>query len=88
MLVPMARLEEAGAIAGDVAAKIIVGDPNDAATTMGPVANRRQWERVQSLIERGLADGARLAAGGPGRPAGLDRGFFVRPDVFSMSRTT
>jgi len=45
--------------------------------------NRTQWEKIQRLIESGIAEGATLAAGGPGRPGGLNKGFFVRPTVFA-----
>src|SRR5206468_12461539 len=61
--------------------KVKVGDPFDAATQMGPLAMRRQLERVQDYIAKGKAEGATLATGG-GRPAHLDRGFFVEPTVF------
>jgi aldehyde dehydrogenase (NAD+) len=50
---------------------------------MGPVVSARQFERIQGLIEAGIAEGARLVAGGPGRPAGFNRGFFVQPTVFA-----
>lgn len=83
MLVPNERMDEAARIAADVANAIVVGLPREAGTAMGPVVNVRQWDRIQALIGAGIADGARLAAGGPGRPEGLNRGFFVRPTVFS-----
>ncbi len=83
LLVPAARLAEAERIAAAAVARLVVGDPRDAATTTGPVANRRQYERVQSLIAQGVAEGARLVAGGAGRPEGLARGWFARPTVFS-----
>jgi aldehyde dehydrogenase (NAD+) len=83
MLVPRERLAEATAIAVRVAEGTRVGPPEEGSSTLGPVANRAQFDKVQRLIERGIADGAKLAAGGPGRPAGLDRGFFVRPTVFT-----
>ena len=50
---------------------------------IGPVVNKAQFDKIQSLIETGLAEGARLLAGGPGRPEDLNRGFFVRPTVFA-----
>jgi aldehyde dehydrogenase (NAD+) len=62
-------------------AKVKVGDPMDAATQMGPLAMRRQRDRVENYIAKGKAEGAQLAVGG-GRPAGLDRGWFVEPTVF------
>jgi aldehyde dehydrogenase (NAD+) len=83
MLVPHARMREAASLAAEVAAKTKVGDPRDASSTLGPVVNRTQWEKIQALIEKGVAEGATLAAGGPGRPEGLNRGFYVRPTVFA-----
>jgi len=51
---------------------------------MGPIANRAQFERVQAMIQAGVDEGARLICGGRGRPEGLQRGYFVRPTVFSQ----
>jgi aldehyde dehydrogenase (NAD+) len=65
------------------ARKLTVGDPQDPATVMGPVVNKAQFERVQNYIHRGIEEGARLVCGGPGRPAGLERGYFVQPTVFA-----
>ena len=84
MLVPAARLAEAERIAAVAAAQLVVGDPRDAATTMGPIANQRQYLRVQALIERGIAEGARVVAGGPGHPDGQTRGYYARPTVLSV----
>src|SRR5262249_51050350 len=83
MLVPAARMAEAAAIAKSVAAKTKVGDPRAADTTIGPVVNRVQWDKIQALIGKGMDEGATLAAGGPGRPEGLNKGFYVRPTVFA-----
>ncbi len=83
MLVPAARMDEAAALAAAVADSLRVGDPRGKGIDLGPVANRRQWEKVQGLIESGMQEGARVAAGGPGRPQGLNTGFFVRPTVFA-----
>ncbi len=82
MLVPRTRYEEAVELAREAAAEARPGDPFDPDTTLGPLASRVQYERVQSLIEKGVEEGARLIAGGPGRPEGLDRGFFARPTIF------
>ena len=84
MLVPRAKLAEAERIAAATLQQLVVGDPQDPATSVGPIANRRQFERVQTLIEKGIADGATLVAGGLGRPEGLTRGYFVKPTVFSQ----
>src|SRR5690606_29114559 len=83
MLVPAARMDEAAGIAASVADALKVGDPRAKDTDLGPVVNRTQWEKIQRLIESGIAEGATLAAGGSGRPQGLNKGFFVRPTVFA-----
>jgi aldehyde dehydrogenase (NAD+) len=84
MLVPAARLAEVEVLAADAAAGIRVGDPRLEETTMGPIANAAQYDRVQSMIAAGIDEGAKLVCGGLGRPEGLDRGFFVRPTIFSQ----
>ena len=83
LLVPADRLEEVEAIAAATLGKLVVGDPQDDTTTLGPVANGAQFARVQQMIESGIAEGAKLIAGGPGRPEGIARGYFVRPTIFS-----
>ncbi|RUR67130.1 aldehyde dehydrogenase family protein [Variovorax guangxiensis] len=83
MLVPASRLAEVEALAQAAAAGITVGDPRDAKTSMGPIANAAQYARVQELIASGIEQGAKLVCGGPGRPAGLTRGYFAQPTVFS-----
>ena len=60
-----------------------MGDPTDPDVFMGPVAGKKQYDTVIRYIKAGLAEGARLVAGGPERPAGLDRGYFVRPTIFA-----
>lgn len=82
LLVPQKLLAQAERLAADVANGLVIGDPHDPATQMGPLASAAQFERVQSMIERGLAQGARLVCGGPGRPGHLVRGFYARPTVF------
>ena len=86
MLVPRSRLAEAVAIARDTAAATAVGDPRAEGPHLGPVAGAAQFQKVQGLIELGVAEGAELVAGGPGRPEGLERGYFVRPTVFANVR--
>jgi betaine-aldehyde dehydrogenase len=81
MLVPRAQLPEVERIAATVAAKYETGDPEDAATVLGPLVSSTQLERVRSYIRRGLDDGASLIVGGPDPVA--ERGYFVRPTVFS-----
>lgn len=83
MLVPADRMDEAAAIAARAAETVITGDPKAEGTTMGPIANGQQFEKVGLLIEKGIEEGARVVAGGAGRPEGLDKGFFVKPTVFA-----
>jgi aldehyde dehydrogenase (NAD+) len=83
MLAPQDRLVEVEDIARATAEAMVVGDPADEGTTLGPLINAAQFERVQGYLEKGVAEGARLAAGGPGRPAHLNRGYFTKATVFS-----
>ena len=83
MLVPKARLQEAEAAAAVVANNMKVGDPFAEGTNLGPLASAAQRDRVQNYIKKGIDEGAVVVAGGPGAPEGLDKGFYVRPTVFS-----
>jgi aldehyde dehydrogenase (NAD+) len=83
MLVPMSRMEEAAAIAKAAAEQIKVGDPSDAGTQIGPLVSEAQFSKVQALIQKGIDEGAKLECGGVGRPDGLNRGYFVKPTIFS-----
>ncbi|SFS24597.1 aldehyde dehydrogenase family protein [Pseudomonas sp. NFACC42-2] len=83
MIVPRSRLAEVEALAAATANALIVGDPQSEQTQLGPIANEAQFHRVQSMIQAGLDEGARLVCGGPGRAAGFDKGFYTRPTVFS-----
>ena len=82
MLVPAARMEEAIGIAREAAAQTTVGDPNGE-FAIGPVVSAAQFEKVQALIQKGIDEGATLAAGGVGRPEGLEQGYYVKPTVFA-----
>lgn len=84
LLVPRAWLAKtADLVCRRVADFQKTGPPADPATVIGPLANQVQYERVQAYIQAGLREKAHLSAGGPGRPEGLERGFFVRPTVFT-----
>ena len=83
MLVPARMYDEAVRIAKTVAEKPVVGDPKAETTTMGPVSNKVQFEKIQRLLEKGVQEGAKLVIGGPGKPANLDKGYFVKPTVFA-----
>ena len=87
MIVPRDALGVVEELAVAAAQRLIVGDPFDDATTHGPLANRAQFGRVAQMIDVGIDERAKLIAGGPGRPAGFDRGFYARPTIFSEVRT-
>ncbi len=82
MLVPRDRHAEALVAAKEAAEAITVGDPRDEATGMGPLVSKLQFDKVQRLIQAGIDEGATLVTGGVGRPADLNRGWFVRPTIF------
>jgi aldehyde dehydrogenase (NAD+) len=88
MLVHESRYEEAVKIAKTAAEAVKAGDPRDAATTIGPLSNGTQFKKVQALIEKGVQEGARVVAGGPGRPEGLTKGYYTRPTVFANVNNT
>ncbi|MGE2714034.1 aldehyde dehydrogenase family protein [Mycolicibacterium litorale] len=82
MLVPNSRMDEAIEIAKQTAGAVKVGDPEDK-TAIGPVASKAQFDKIQGLIQKGIDEGATVAIGGPGRPDGLDTGYYVKPTVFA-----
>ncbi|MDR6860928.1 aldehyde dehydrogenase family protein [Variovorax guangxiensis] len=83
MLVHKDKVEKMLELLTGEVAKLKVGDPQDSATTMGPVANRSQFEKIQKYIQGAIDEGARLVCGGPGLPEGLDKGYYIRPTVFA-----
>jgi aldehyde dehydrogenase (NAD+) len=87
MLVPRERLEEAERIAATVAESFTPGGPFEEETRLGPLVSGTQQERVRGYIEKGIEEGAKLVTGGPEPPEGLERGYFVRPTVFSEVRS-
>lgn len=83
MLIHKDQMEEAVALAKATAEAVVVGDPLSDETKLGPLVSKMQYDRVQNLIEAGIKEGSRLVTGGPGQPAGLNRGYYVRPTVFA-----
>jgi acyl-CoA reductase-like NAD-dependent aldehyde dehydrogenase len=83
MLVPREKLAEAEQIAAQAAESFTPGDPFEDSTRLGPLVSEVQRERVRGYIEKGEAEGAKLVTGGATAPDGLDKGYFVRPTVFS-----
>ncbi len=82
MLAPKSKMAEVVAIARAEAEATTVGDPSGNAK-MGPVVSEVQWNKIQGLIKKGIDEGATLVAGGPGRPEGLEKGYYVKPTVFA-----
>ena len=83
MLLPEHMLDEATKYAIAAANDMSTGDPLDEEIYLGPISNKTQYEKVQDLIQKGIDEGATLACGGTGRPNGLEKGFFVKPTVFT-----
>ena len=82
MLVPAARHAEVLELARMAASGFVVGDPRSANSNLGPVVSKAQFDRIQSLIQSALDEGAELVSGGPGLPDGLSKGYYVKPTVF------
>ena len=83
MLIPEAMLDDATKFAVAAAESMTTGDPQNEEIFLGPISNKTQYEKVQYLIQEGIDEGAQLACGGIGRPDGLDKGYFVKPTVFT-----
>jgi aldehyde dehydrogenase (NAD+) len=83
MLVERSAYDRAVDIAAEVAASIPVGSAHEPGPHIGPVVNKRQWDQIQGYIQKGIDEGARLVAGGPGLPEAFNRGFYVKPTVFA-----
>ena len=83
ILVPNDRMDEAADYARAAAERASVGDPTSEETAIGPVVSGTQYEKIQGLIQAGIDEGATLEAGGTGRPDGLEKGYYVKPTVFS-----
>ncbi len=83
MLVQKGIYDQAVEEAATVAAKVEVGPASKEGRHIGPVVNELQWNKIQDLIQKGIDEGARLVAGGTGRPDGLNKGFYVKPTVFA-----
>ncbi|HTH97718.1 MAG TPA: aldehyde dehydrogenase family protein [Stellaceae bacterium] len=83
LLIHREQRDQALEVAKKAARTFKLGDPSDPATTMGPVVSKTQFDKVQRLIESGIAQGATLVCGGPGRPEGISKGYYIRPTVFA-----
>ncbi|MBL4916595.1 aldehyde dehydrogenase family protein [Szabonella alba] len=86
MLVERPAYDRAVEVAARVASETAVAPASQEGAHIGPVVNRRQWDQIQGYIQKGIDEGARLVAGGPGLPEGMNKGFYVRPTVFADVR--
>jgi aldehyde dehydrogenase (NAD+) len=86
MLIPRARMADATRVARRAAEETKSGDPFAESTNIGPLSSKAQFEKVQSMIRKGIEEGAELIAGGPGHPEGATQGYFVKPTVFAEVR--
>ena len=83
MIVEASAYDAAVQSAGEIASTITVGPASEEGRQIGPVVNESQWNKIQDLIQKGIDEGAKVVAGGTGRPEGLNRGFYVKPTVFA-----
>lgn len=88
MLVPSAVYEQALDIAARTANALNVGDPQDESVELGPLASEMQFNKVQKLIQAGIDEGARLVAGGVGRPNGFTKGYYAKPTIFADAKSS
>jgi len=86
MLVPKSSMDAAAQVARKAAEATKVGEPSAEDTALGPVSGKAQFEKVQRMIQEGVQEGAKLVAGGLGRPNGMTKGYFVKPTIFSEVR--
>ncbi|MBC9032752.1 aldehyde dehydrogenase family protein [Sphingomonas sp. JC676] len=86
LLVPKHLQDQVAAMAAEVMKATQTGDPAEEGRHIGPVVNKAQWDKIQGLIAKGLEEGAKLETGGPGRPDGVETGYFVKPTLFSGVR--
>ncbi len=83
MLIPIEKMDKAINLAREISKVIVVGDPKKAETTLGPLVNEIQYNKVKDYIEKGIKEGATLVVGGNGMPDNVDKGFFVKPTIFA-----
>ena len=83
MLVERPAYDRAVETAARIARETAVATAHQPGAHIGPVVSKQQWDKIQGLIQAGIDEGARLLAGGPGLPEGVNRGYFVRPTVFA-----
>ena len=83
MLIPIEKMNEAIKLSNKFIKGIVVGDPNNPETTLGPLVNKAQFEKVKSYIDKGISEGATLVTGGRDMPENIDKGFFIKPTIFA-----
>ncbi len=83
ILIPADKMDDAVRIAKETTEQVTVGAPEDESTAVGPVVSEAQFNKIQKLMEKGIEEGAEVVIGGPGRPEGVESGYFVKPTVFA-----
>ena len=83
LIAPRPLMPRVEAMAAETAEGYVLGDPLDPRTSMGPIVSQGQLDQVRAYIRKGISEGAKLVTGGPEPPAGIDRGYFVKPTIFS-----
>ncbi|PTK98089.1 aldehyde dehydrogenase family protein [Staphylococcus haemolyticus] len=82
ILIPESKKEDFLTALKEEFSKVKVGDPREEGTQVGPIISKKQFDTVQSYIDKGIEEGAELFYGGPGKPEGLNTGYFARPTIF------
>ena len=83
MLIPRSKMAEATRIAKQAAEEMKVGDPSAEGISLGPLSSKAQFDKVETMIRKGIEEGAAVITGGPGRPTGLTKGYFAQPTIFA-----
>lgn len=82
ILIPESKKEDFLTALKEEFSKVKVGNPREEGTQVGPIISKKQFDTVQSYIDKGIEEGAELFYGGPGKPEGLNKGYFARPTIF------
>ena len=83
MLIPMERMNETVKLAKEIVETIVVGNPKDPETTLGPLVSKPQYDKVKNYIEKGIEEGAELIVGGTDFPVNINKGYFIKPTIFA-----
>ena len=88
MIIPIEKMEDAIKLSKEITKSIVLGDPKTPETTLGPLVNKNQFEKVKNYIELGITEGATLVIGGSAYPENIKKGYFVQPTIFANVKNT